>query len=329
MRRIIIVCFAIVVPVFQACINERELPPPPPDLDERSRALEKLEADLNLLDKMNAEEASLMLKHVDPRVRVRAARHMGRLGKSSRHFLDALVAALLDEDKQVRLEAADVLGKLKDERALEPLIKSLADDDFRVRQYSWKAIRKHGADAVPKLIDHFRNDHPTLPMHYKNEVGAKKPLRKEIVARFHTFGGKAVPALTNAVGEEDLWVVRNAIEALTHFKKKAKSALPTLIEFLENTDDRNDKVRVIRAFAQIGDNHSKVMPLLEELKKDEDKKVVNEAKKALKALKKEAGDKKKDVKDGGRKSGSKAKPRPAPKPTPKPTPLPTLNPKKP
>ena len=46
---------------------------------------------------------------------------------------DEIVLRLKNKDLQVRRDAADVLGKLEDTRAVEPLIAALKDGDERVR----------------------------------------------------------------------------------------------------------------------------------------------------------------------------------------------------
>jgi HEAT repeat protein len=56
------------------------------------------------------------------------------------HFL----AMLDEEDPSQRWKAAESLGRIRDERAVEPLILALTDEDWRVRQKAAWALGKIG-----------------------------------------------------------------------------------------------------------------------------------------------------------------------------------------
>lgn len=49
---------------------------------------------------------------------------------------------LKNEDRYVRWRAAVVLGKLRDERPLEPLTQALMDEDREVREVAKEALEK-------------------------------------------------------------------------------------------------------------------------------------------------------------------------------------------
>lgn len=53
-----------------------------------------------------------------------------------------LIRALQHEQKDVRKEAAEALGKIGDARAVEPLIQALKDNDEEVRQKAAAALIK-------------------------------------------------------------------------------------------------------------------------------------------------------------------------------------------
>ncbi|HEV2103942.1 MAG TPA: HEAT repeat domain-containing protein, partial [Candidatus Acidoferrum sp.] len=59
--------------------------------------------------------------------------------------MDPLIAALLDSDDGVRWNAANSLGDLRDDRAVEPLGRALNDDD--------ENVQKAAADALGKIRD--------------------------------------------------------------------------------------------------------------------------------------------------------------------------------
>ena len=53
-----------------------------------------------------------------------------------------LIEALKDKDRDVRRDAANALGEIKDARAVEPLIKALKDEDNYVREQAAAALGK-------------------------------------------------------------------------------------------------------------------------------------------------------------------------------------------
>ena len=71
-------------------------------------------------------------------------------GLRDHRAVEPLIAALKDSNPDVRCMAASALGKLKDPRAVEPLKALLADPDNNVRWAMEEAIRKIEA-AAPKI----------------------------------------------------------------------------------------------------------------------------------------------------------------------------------
>ncbi|MCJ7471087.1 HEAT repeat domain-containing protein [Candidatus Bathyarchaeota archaeon] len=70
--------------------------------------------------------------------------------------VERLIKALKDEDFHVRIEAAEALGKIGDERAVEPLIEALKDKydkDRGVRMIAARALGEIGEPAVGPLIE--------------------------------------------------------------------------------------------------------------------------------------------------------------------------------
>jgi len=66
--------------------------------------------------------------------------------------VEPLIAALKDEDVNVRWPAARALGEIKDTRAIKPLIAALKDAEWIVREAAAEALIKIGAPAVEPLI---------------------------------------------------------------------------------------------------------------------------------------------------------------------------------
>ena len=70
-----------------------------------------------------------------------------------------LIKALKDEDWAVRCDAAKVLGRLGDARAVEPLIQALKDQEWAVRRSTAEALGKIGdGTAVEPLIQALRDE---------------------------------------------------------------------------------------------------------------------------------------------------------------------------
>lgn len=75
-------------------------------------------------------------------VRKNAASALGDLGDE--RAVEPLIEALKDEDKYVRKSAAEASGKLGDERLVEPLIEALNDEDWFVQEKAAAALGKMG-----------------------------------------------------------------------------------------------------------------------------------------------------------------------------------------
>ena len=72
---------------------------------------------------------------------------------------DSCIKALKDDDKRMRSYAAESLGILGDERAVEPLIESLKDKDSWVRSCAARSLVKLGERrAVEALIEALKDD---------------------------------------------------------------------------------------------------------------------------------------------------------------------------
>ncbi len=80
---------------------------------------------------------------------------LGEIGDAA---VEPLIAALQDEDPQVRWVAASALGEIRDARAVEPLIAALQDEDSDVRKMTARALGEIGdARAVEPLLAASRN----------------------------------------------------------------------------------------------------------------------------------------------------------------------------
>jgi HEAT repeat protein len=91
------------------------------------------------------------LQSGDIAVRAEAAGVLGRIGDA--RAVEPLIAVLKQDNRTVRYCACQALGKLGDARAVEPLIAALKDDDLWMRHVACEALGKLGdARAVEPLI---------------------------------------------------------------------------------------------------------------------------------------------------------------------------------
>ena len=110
-----------------------------------------------------------------PHVRMSAAEFLGIIGDDS--AVDSLIAALDDSHWEVRAHAAEALGRIKDPRAVEPLIETLKDQDA--------TVRGNAVDGLAKIRD----------------PRAIEPLAATLTDKSRTVRKKAAQALTAIAGE--------------------------------------------------------------------------------------------------------------------------------
>ena len=109
---------------------------------------------------LTVEQAIANLQHEDVSLRYYAAWWLGRFRVSEPAAVEALIAALEDEDHRTQLgdyplrrNAARALGKLGDRRAVPGLIRCLDCSDFYVREAAAQSLGMlDDSTAVPALI---------------------------------------------------------------------------------------------------------------------------------------------------------------------------------
>ena len=107
------------------------------------------------------------LKDEDYNVRRNAAEELGEIKDVKE--VEPLIEALKDQDLPVRMNATDALGKIRDARAVEPLIKVLRDKDYNIRMNAADELGKiRDARAVEPLIEALKDeDNVFLNIHWK------------------------------------------------------------------------------------------------------------------------------------------------------------------
>lgn len=111
-------------------------------------------------EELTVEQAIANLQHEELGRRYYAAWWLGRFKVSDPAAVEALIAALEDDSDRtedggypLRRNAARALGKLGDQRAVEPLIQCLESDDVYVREAAAQSLELLGdSRSVPPLL---------------------------------------------------------------------------------------------------------------------------------------------------------------------------------
>jgi HEAT repeat protein len=204
------------------------------------------------------------LQDENKQVRLIAAEALGKIGDS--RAVSALIPALQDEDRDVRQAAVNALGKIGDPQVIPFLTRALQDEDTDVCQAAAEALGKIGdPQAIPALIQAFESWKIDLKKGSSKQTSSLEEIllqikanwsvevRQAIVKALGEIGDpQAVPALIDALKDEDWRVREAAVEAL---RKIGPPALPALIEMLK---DKREWVRqaTVQALGEIGDSRA-------------------------------------------------------------------------
>ena len=128
-----------------------------------------------------------------------AADALERIGGAA---VEALVGGLRHSDEAVRVQAARVLGKLRDRRSFEPLVAALEDASPRAAGAAAEALGELGdGRAIEPLLRLAEHEH-----------GAA---RGGAIRALAAIGDeRAVPVLVKAVGDESAWIGGIAVRQL-------------------------------------------------------------------------------------------------------------------
>jgi len=153
--------------------------------------------------------------------------------------LSVLISALInDKNSDIRSDAANVLGEIGDERAVDPLIGALMDAKYTVRWNAAEALGKIGdTKAVEPLIATFKVEDDYLRARAAEALGA-------------IGDEKAVEPLISVLDDEDQGVRSSAAEALGAMG--AARAVEPLINAL-NDEEWSVRSSAARALGWIGD----------------------------------------------------------------------------
>ena len=162
--------------------------------------------------------------------------------------IPALINALLNDNNDwVRKYAATALGKIGDEKAIDPLIRVLGDHNEEIAYWVAKVLGQMGDLAVEKLKDTL--NHPEEKVRFF-----------AIIALGSIGDEKSIEILIKILGEEDESASR-AVKALAETEK----SIPSLINALGNSN-LNIRSNASKALVKIGD--SALEPLMEVVNSD-------------------------------------------------------------
>lgn len=122
---------------------------------------------------------------------------------------DAMLLDLKDPHWLNRKYAAEVLGELKDQRAVGPLVAALTDEVGDVRQRAYDSLIKLGGVAVPSLI-------PLL-------VSEEDELRQSATEIIRKIGKPAVEPMATALAEADERLKSRIMKVLDRMGYKPKT----------------------------------------------------------------------------------------------------------
>ena len=180
------------------------------------------------LDKYVRRDAAGALEEIGTPRAIKAAKDRYRMVVTlgwigSEDEIPALIQALQNQDKDVRVNAVVTLGQIESEDVVSVLMGALQDQDEWVRVNAAWTLGQRGesaVDAVPILIRALRDQDEWVRYHAAMALG-----------EIGEGASNAVPALMHALRDQDKYVRRYAVEALG---KIGKGAVPALIRTLKN-----------------------------------------------------------------------------------------------
>ncbi len=233
-----------------------------------------MESQNNLIRKPNIErfEANKdveglikALKYKDADVRWEAAMALGKIGDE--RAVEPLIQALReDKDVPVRALASGALGMIRDKRAVEPLIQALINEDMDVRKLAAEALGKIGKPAVESLLQLLKDEDKLV-----QGLAAGGLIEVRDI--------NALELLIQALKDEDSFVRGIAATTLIMI---GKPAVEPLIQALIN-EDKFVRENAAKALGEIRD--PRAVKSLTDALKDEDNNVRTVAEEALEKIK--------------------------------------------
>ncbi|BAZ68082.1 hypothetical protein NIES4106_28410 [Fischerella sp. NIES-4106] len=179
------------------------------------------------------------LNDEDSDVRIRAAEALGKIGSSE--AVEVWKLALNNKYSNVRIRAAEALVKIGSSEVVEVLKKALNDEDFRVRSRAANALVKIGSSEAVKVLklafNHEDSDVRIRAANALEEIGSSE----------------AVEVLKLALNHEDSDVCIIAAKALGEIG--SSEAVEVLKQAL-NHEDFDVRIRAAEALGEIGSSEA-------------------------------------------------------------------------
>jgi HEAT repeat protein len=185
------------------------------------------------------EELLLASKDDDAVIRQRAVTLMGKFGEE--RFIDQLVLSLADESTAVRIASIHSIVATRPVSGLAPLISALDDDDIWIRTAAAQALGEYrDRRAVEPLVRHLRTD--------------AAPVKIAVIDALGKFqDAKTGAVLLDQLDSEDVEIRRAALLALA--KVTGERVFERLMEYLD-ADDWRLRAAAAVALGQRGDRRA-------------------------------------------------------------------------
>ncbi|PCI40724.1 MAG: hypothetical protein COB53_00070 [Elusimicrobia bacterium] len=261
MKPLALSTFILVSAVFAASAAEPAATPPPPK-DPLVVALEALKSEdamtrrrgaYNLGDLRNKKGVQPLINALNdenPFVRTGAISSLAKLGanESAKKILAMLGK---DKDSQVRQQAANAFANLDIKGEVQALIKALQDESKGVRFAAARTLGSTRSQAAAKKLAELLTSPEENAGMRRVAAGALRSIRSK----------ETLPALEQALSDEDLNVRRQAVQAVQAIGNKG--SVPKLKKLLKD-EDAQVRVLAIQALAKFGD-HSGIATAVEML----------------------------------------------------------------
>ncbi len=205
-------------------------------------------------------------------VRSRAADDLGTLGESAAEATPLLIQALRDAYEPVSLNAAYTLGAIG-APAVPHLIEALSDNNNAARRMAAYALAAVGEPAVAALSEALQHSEEAVRLEAAYAL-----------AQIGSSAESALPALMERTKDECVEVRRYLAEAFGGLGPIAAPAVPVLTDMLVSDDDGQARFEAALALAQIGPASSDAIPVLVKAFNDENRYVRDNAVLALKRI---------------------------------------------
>ncbi len=196
------------------------------------------------------------LKDPDELTSREAAVALGKIGAPGRDDLPALLASINDPKPEVRRYVCHAVGEMGPEgaSAADQLVSMLGDDDERVRENAARSLGNLGPDAKSVAL-------PALTKALEDRI---KAVRVGAAVAISTLlnppNPEDVPLLLTIVKMKDSEASVHGAAALAKLGKKAKSAVPELIDMAKNLDSAGRR-GAIECLATIEPEPKQVIPV--------------------------------------------------------------------